>query len=63
MSHVKTWLPTLAKVLQRVCKYINRYRNELERTIPEESWPLLDAVIVACQALDVVVEGLLEPPT
>lgn len=59
--HMKTWLPMLAKILQRVCGYINKYRAQLERNIPEEHWPLLDAVLVACQALDVVVEGLLPP--
>jgi hypothetical protein len=57
--HMKTWLPTLAKVLQKVCGYINRWRPQIERHLPEENWPLLDAVLVACTALDQVVEDLI----
>lgn len=62
MTHnMKTWLPMLAKILQRVCGYINRWRPQIERSLPEENWPLLDAVLTACTALDVVIEGLLPP--
>lgn len=56
---MKTWLPALAFILQRVCKYITRWRAQIERNMPEENWPLLDAVLVACTALDEVVEGLI----
>ena len=57
--HMKTWLPTLAKVLQATCRYINRWRPQIEKHLPEENWPLLDAVVTACMALDLVVQELI----
>jgi hypothetical protein len=57
---MKTWLPTLAKVLQKVCSYIERWRTQIERNLPEENWPLLDAVLVACSALDQVIDEIID---
>jgi len=58
MAHggAKTYLPTLLRILTRVCDYIIKYRKVISENLPSGSEPLLDAVIVACQALAAVID-------
>lgn len=58
MAHggAKTYLPTLLKILTRVCEYIIKYRKVIQENLPEGSDALLTAVIVACEALTAVID-------
>lgn len=58
---MKTYLPQLLKFGQRLCGYIRRYEDKIKQTLPEESWPLLAAVLVACDALEVAIMLLIPP--
>jgi hypothetical protein len=53
---MKTYLPRLLQIARVICKYIRRYEDKIKANIPEESWPALAAVLVACDALEVVLE-------
>lgn len=55
---MKTYLPKLLKILRLVCGYILRWKQQLKNHIPEEHWPKLDAVVTACEALELVIEPL-----
>jgi hypothetical protein len=54
----RTWIPQLIKILRKTCQYILRWRTQLGKFIPDESEPLLDAVVTACQALEEVLVEL-----
>jgi len=54
----RTWIPKLVLILKTVCGYINRWESQLHKFIPEENWPLLDAVVTACVALETVLVEL-----
>lgn len=54
----KTWIPKLIDILHLTCGYILRWQPQLHKFIPEEHWPLLDAVVTACQALEEVLVDL-----
>lgn len=58
---MKTYLPKLLLIARLVCNYIRRYESKIKDTIPEESWPVLDGVLTACDALEVVIVALLPP--
>lgn len=55
-SQSRTYLPTLVRILARVCEYIIKYRKTISENLPEGGDALLTAVIVACEALTAVVE-------
>lgn len=52
----RTYLPTLCRFLQEVCKYIARYRDVLVTFLTPEQVTLLDAVVAACHAFTANVE-------
>jgi len=54
----RTWIPKLVLILKTACGYINRWESQLHKFIPEENWPLLDAVVTACVALETVLVEL-----
>jgi len=58
-SNTRTYLPTLTKILLSVCGFIGRYRVTILKYMPPDSETLLDAVMVACDALRIVVEAQL----
>jgi len=58
-SNTRTYLPTLVKILLSVCGFIGRYRVTILKYMPPDSEALLDAVMVACDALRIVVEAQL----
>lgn len=47
----KTWIPGLIYALKRACRYINRWKIQLQANVPPAAVPLLDAVLDACEAL------------
>jgi len=58
---MKTYLPKLSLILLLVCRYILRWNVQIKANIPEESAPLVDAVLAACQALEIVVVEAIGP--
>lgn len=53
---LRTYLPTLLALLRATCNYIGRNRDRIERFIGEENIAALDAVVTACEALEVILE-------
>lgn len=60
-ANTVTGLPTLVKILLAVCGFINRNRARLLAYLPPDSEILLDAVLVACVALEEVAAAQLPP--
>jgi len=57
---LKTMLPGLLLVLRHVCSYIARNRDRIERFLETpENVLLLDAVVVACEAMEAVLKTLI----
>lgn len=48
---LKTWIPALIFTLKRTCRYINRWKIQLQAHVPPAAVPLLDGVLEACEAL------------
>lgn len=44
----KTYIPHLLKILEVVCRYVARYRNQLARNLTEDQLTKLDAIVTAC---------------
>jgi uncharacterized membrane protein len=57
----KTWLPQLAKIAQRLCAYIRRYEEKIKAPMTDEQKAIVDAALLACSALDVLIAVLLPP--
>lgn len=55
---VKTYLPMLLVVLRKTCQYIKRWEDKIKANVGEDNVALVDAVVVACEALEVVVDAL-----
>lgn len=51
----KTYLPTLLRILERVCKYIIQYRTQIISHLPEGGAAALDGVITACNVLTALI--------
>lgn len=58
----KTWLPQLALIAQKLCNYIRRYEEKIKAPMTDDQKAIVDAALVACEALDVLVALLLPPP-
>jgi hypothetical protein len=58
MAHggTKTYLPTLLRILTRVCQYIIKYRKTIEENLPENGDAALAAVLIACEGLIAIVD-------
>ena len=57
---LRTMLPGLLAVLRLTCKYIARNRDRIERFLETpENVLLLDAVVVACEAMEAILETLI----
>jgi len=52
----KTYLPTLVRILARLCQYIIKYRATIVEYLPEGGAEKLTSVLVACEALLAIVE-------
>lgn len=44
----RTYIPTLLKILERVCKFIARYQTQLNGHLTEPQQALLQNVVTAC---------------
>lgn len=58
---MKTYLPTLVKILTHVCRYILRWNVQIKDNLPGPAAPAVDAVLEACQALIEIIDGELPP--
>jgi hypothetical protein len=51
----KTYIPTLVRILRRVCIYITKYRQTIEEYTPTGGKAALDGIMTACEVfLDLV---------
>lgn len=57
----KTWLPQLLKIATKLCSYIRRYEEKIKAPMTDDQKAIVDAALVACTALEVLVEVLLPP--
>lgn len=57
--NTRTYVPKLVTMLLFLCSYLGRYRNTLLKYLPENSDALVDAVILACNALEVAAASVL----
>jgi len=55
----RTYLPELRAVLMLGCKYIRRWRPQIEKFLPPENHTLLDGVLEACDALVEILDILI----
>lgn len=53
----RTYLPTLQAVARQLCLYITRYNLQIREALPSDKHALLDAVMVACEALTLALEA------
>jgi hypothetical protein len=51
----RSYLPTLLRILEQVCKYIIRYRTQLVDHLPEGGAAALDGVVTACNVLTALI--------
>lgn len=60
---LRTYLPGLLALLRATCRYIARNQDRIERFIGPENVAALTAVVVACEALEVILEAVIVPGT
>jgi hypothetical protein len=58
-ANTRTYVPKLVKLLLFLCQYLGRYRNVLLEYLPDGSDALIDAVLVACFALEAAASSVL----
>lgn len=59
---LRTYLPKLLFLLRLVCKYIRRYEDAIRDNLPSDAArTALSAVIVACEAMEVILEEVIPP--
>lgn len=63
MANQKTWLPKLLLLAQALCKYIRRYEDKIKSMLPEGGPAAVDAVLLACDALETVILLVIPPAT
>jgi hypothetical protein len=55
----RTYIPTLLKILERVCKFVARYQSQIAEHLTEPQKVLLNNVTTACNAF-VAAYGVLD---
>lgn len=55
---LRTYLPTLLAIGRLMCDYIRRHEAKIKANVGAENEGLVDAVLTACEALEVVLETL-----
>jgi len=60
---LKTYLPKLLKIATTLCKYIRRWETQIRERLGESDEAKLDAVLVACDALEVALKLLIPGQT
>jgi hypothetical protein len=44
----RTYIPTLLKILERVCKFVARYQTQIDAHLTDSQSALLQNVVTAC---------------
>lgn len=60
---LRTYLPLLQHLARGFCAYIERNHDKIVEFIGEDNVAVLDAAHTACSALEVVLNGVIPPPT
>lgn len=63
VANTKTFLPTLRRLLERVCTYIGRWRIFFDPYLTDEGKEAVDNVLVACNALVAILDTIIPPST
>jgi hypothetical protein len=58
---VKSYLPTLLLIGQKLCNYIRKYESTIVGWLGDDGQAVIDAVLVACEALEVAILLVLPP--
>ena len=59
----RTYLPALKKILDTMCHYIVRYRDQILSVVGEEHAATLDALVTACNAWNAVASAFIPTGT
>lgn len=57
----RTYLPTLWKIMRLLCKFLTAHSERIVSVIGEENRPKVEALSVACEALEAVVFPFVTP--
>ena len=58
---VKSYLPKLLLIGRLLCGYIRKYEDRIVHWLGDDGQSIVDAVLVACDALEVAIELVLPP--
>jgi hypothetical protein len=61
-AFMRTYLPTILKLLNFLCAYIARHRDTIVRFIGPSNVPALDALVDACHVFTDVILPIINPP-
>lgn len=56
---LRTYLPTLRVIARSLCGYIRRHDEKIREYIGTENEAALDAVLVACDALEAILDVII----
>lgn len=57
----KSYLPKLLLIAKSLCNYIRKHQDKISENLGDGGNAVLDAVLVACDALEVAIELVLPP--
>lgn len=57
---LRTYLPTLRVIARALCAYIRKHEDKIRASLGSENEAALDAVLVACDVLEGVLDALIE---
>jgi len=60
-SGFKSYLPKLLLIARTMCNYIRRYQDKIAENLGEDGVSILNAVLTACDALEIAIELVLPP--
>jgi len=60
---MKTYLPTVYKLLEFLCAFIARHRTRIIEVIGDENVPALDALTTACHVFTEIILPFVRPTT
>jgi hypothetical protein len=55
----RTYLPTLKLILDTMCKYIVRYRDQILKVVGEDNATALDALVTACNVWNAIADAFI----
>ena len=56
---LRTYLPTLLAISRALCAYIRRHEDKIRSNLGAENEAALDALLVACDVLEAILESLI----